>query len=283
MKFRPWILVLPATLYLFLIDIAPTIFALWASFQKYILLSPLPIEFVAFENYKKLLNDVDFWQSFVRSLTFASLSTIVQLIIGMGVAFILYRDFKGKNIFRTILVLPLGVSPIAIGCMWKLMMNPLMGPVPWILKQLGFTFNYAAISWQAFGLLVLLDTWHWLPFTAIVLLSGLVSIPKDTIESSEVDGANVLQKLLHIQLPLITNEILLVTLMRFMGSFQIFDEVWMLTTGGPGHATRFLSILLYQTALLYSIDVGYGVTISLLYLFFIVIFSWILFKIIRSV
>ena len=188
------------------------------------------------------------------------------------------RKFKGNIAFRVILTLPLAVAPIAVGSMWRIMMFPGLGPIPYYLKHfLGLNWDMTTSSSTAFATTVMMDTWHWLPLAALILLSGLASIPQAMLESAAIDGVNILQKLRFIYLPLIRFEILFVVLLRGMDAFRIFDEVWMLTGGGPGNTTRFLSVSLY-TLILRGWDMGYGAAISLVYLYVIIVMCWILFQ-----
>ena len=278
--FRAWFLLIPAMVLLVFTGLVPFFYALYIALNRYILVSATaPMKYIGLNNFRTLVNDIEFTSSFLRGVAFSAACVLVQLWLGLGVAFILFRGFKGISLFRVILCLPLAIPPIAIGSMWKLMMNPGIGPVPYLLRKVGILYDYTGNAFQAFVTTILMDTWHWTPFVALVLLAGLSAIPRETIESAEVDGASPWQMLRYVYLPLIKHECLLVILLRFMDAFRIFDEVWMLTTGGPGSATRYLSISLY-TLILKGWDMGYGAAISLVFLYVIIVLSWILFKVI---
>lgn len=184
-------------------------------------------------------------------------------------------------ITRTILCIPLAAPPIVIGTMWKLMLNPDVGPLPYLLRRLGIEFNIGQNSTHAFLATILMDMWHWTPLVALILLSGLVSIPPELYEAAEVDGAATIHKLRYVTIPLIKQEFLIATLIRFMDSLRIFDEVWMLTAGGPGGATQYLGIYIYRLVLS-QWDLGYGSAISIVSLYMVIVTSMILFRVISG-
>jgi multiple sugar transport system permease protein len=282
-KFRPWYLLIPAVGLLAFIDLAPFFYMLYLSFQRWILVSSKPVTYIGFDNYQFLVNDAEFLNAFVRGVTFAVLGIIIQLVAGLGAAFIMIRKFRGAALFKVILVLPLAVAPVAIGSMWRLMMFPGVGPIPYYLEHyLGFEWNLTGNSEMAFATTILMDTWHWLPLAALILLSGIAGISPSILESAMLDGVGSWQKLRFIYLPLIRFEILFVVLLRGMDAFRIFDEIWMLTGGGPGGATRFLSVSLY-TLILKGWDIGYGAAVSIVYLYVIIVLCWTLYQAVTRV
>jgi multiple sugar transport system permease protein len=230
-----------------------------------------------------LVNDSAFLGSLTLGTLFAFTGVVIQLLIGLATAFIIHRRFRGVGVFKVILTLPLAIAPVAVGSMWRLMMYPGIGPIPYYMERLlGIDWDITASSDIAFATTIIMDTWHWLPFVALILLAGIEKVPLDILESAEVDGVSNWQKLMHIFLPLIKYEVALVVLLRAMDAFRIFDEIWMLTGGGPGSATRYLSVLLY-TLILRGWDIGYGATVSIIFLYIIIVVSWILYQIIARV
>ena len=282
-KFRPWYLLVPAVSLLAFIDLAPFFYGIGLSLQRWMMTSPAPITYVGFDNYRFLVNDSEFLNAFVRGITFAAISIACQLLLGLGTAFIMLRKFKGDIVFKVILTLPLAVAPIAVGSMWRIMMFPGLGPIPYYLQHFfGIHWDMTGDSATAFATVVMMDTWHWLPLAALILLSGIAGVPQPLLESASIDGVTVLQKLRFIYLPLIKFEVLFVVLLRGMDAFRIFDEIWMLTGGGPGDTTRFLSISLY-TLILRGWDIGYGAAISLVYLYVIIVMCWVLYQAVMRV
>jgi multiple sugar transport system permease protein len=282
-KLRAWYLLLPAVLLLAFVDLAPFFYELYLSFTRWIFTVPQPPTYNALENYKFLVNDSAFLGSLTLGTLFAFTGVVIQLLIGLATAFIIHRRFRGVGVFKVILTLPLAIAPVAVGSMWRLMMYPGIGPIPYYMERLlGIDWDITASSDIAFATTIIMDTWHWLPFVALILLAGIEKVPLDILESAEVDGVSNWQKLMHIFLPLIKYEVALVVLLRAMDAFRIFDEIWMLTGGGPGSATRYLSVLLY-TLILRGWDIGYGATVSIIFLYIIIVVSWILYQIIARV
>jgi multiple sugar transport system permease protein len=278
-RFRPFLLVLPAIILLLFTGLLPFFYAIFYAFSNFILTSKKGIEFVGLQNFQKFVDDPEFITSLSRGVCFSSLSVLIELSLGIGIAFMLSREFKGRNFFKILLCLPLSIPPIIVGAIWRLMVYPGIGPLPYILGLLGLKYDITTDGLQALVTVVLVNVWHWIPFDALIILAGLSGIQREVIESSAVDGATTLQQLRHILMPLIKYELLLVMLIRFMDSLKIFDEVWMMTGGGPGSATRFLSISLY-TLILKGWDVGYGAAISLIFLYLMEVLTWILYKVI---
>ncbi|HDN84663.1 MAG TPA: sugar ABC transporter permease, partial [Candidatus Aerophobetes bacterium] len=166
-----------------------------------------------------------------------------------------------------------------IGSIWVLMTNPDIGPLPYILHKFGIDYNIGVNAKQAFFTVVFMDIWHWTPFVTLTLLAGLTSFPKEPFEAAKVDGANKWQTLRYITLPLLTPVILTMLFIRIMDTFRIFDEVWMLTGGGPGTATRFVSIDVVRRVLV-STDYGYGSSMSVFLLYLTIVMCWLLLNII---
>jgi multiple sugar transport system permease protein len=161
--------------------------------------------------------------------------------------------------------------------MWKLLVYPAIGPLPYYLAKLGLIWDISTNSTVALLTTVLMDTWHWLPFSVLIILAGLSGVPLAILESAAIDGVSGIKKLTHIMLPMIKFELLLVILFRGMDSFRIFDEIWMLTGGGPGSATRYLSVSLYMLTLK-GWDIGLGSAFSTLFLYIIIVMSWLLYQ-----
>jgi multiple sugar transport system permease protein len=203
-------------------------------------------------------------------------------VAGIIVALIIHRRFRGESIFKVILTLPLAIPPVAIGSMWKLLVYPAIGPLPYYLSKIGISWDITKSATNSFATTVIMDTWHWLPFSVLIILAGLTGIPKEILESAAVDGASGLRRLWYIIFPSIKFELMLVVLFRGMDAFRIFDEIWMLTGGGPGNTTRYLSVSLYMLVLK-GWDIGLGSAFSALFLYIIIVLSWILYKIIIRV
>jgi multiple sugar transport system permease protein len=249
--------------------------------MKYHVLAPQPPAYTGLNNFRFLVNDMEFWNSLRRSLAFSGAAVTFQTIAGFGIALLLKRGFRGMRLFHIILCMPLAIPPIAVGAIWRLMLVPGVGIAWYWLKTLGITFDYSTTGLHAWIATVVMDGWHWLPFSTLVLLAGIVSIPPGIVEAADLDGASGWKRIWHIVLPMIKYELLLVILMRFTDAFKIFDEVWMMTMGGPGSATRYMSVYVARL-ILTAWDMGYGATMSVVFFIIAEVFAWVLFKVVEG-
>jgi multiple sugar transport system permease protein len=204
-------------------------------------------------------------------------SFTIELTLGFALAGLLVRDFPGKAFFRTIHALPLMVAPIVVGAVWKLLVIPGFGPIPFYLKKwFGIDYNIGTYYNQAFWTTVLMDVWHWTPFVTLTILAGLNAMPKEPFESARVDGANRFQQFRFITVPLLMPMLLTTSFLRIMDALRIVDEVFMLTGGGPGASTRYVGIHIWRVVFPQT-DYGYGSAMSLLLLYFTILLCWFLF------
>lgn len=278
-QYKAWGLLAPTLVILFFIGLAPFFYVIYLSLFKYNIWSVRGMVFAGVDNFRKLMFDSSFMHSLGIGLTFVVVTCSIETLLGLVIAIFLTNEFVGKGVFRTILTLPLAIAPITIGSIWVLMTNPDIGPLPYILHKFGIDYNIGVNAKQAFFTVVFMDIWHWTPFVTLTLLAGLTSFPKEPFEAAKVDGANKWQTLRYITLPLLTPVILTMLFIRIMDTFRIFDEVWMLTGGGPGTATRFVSIDVVRRVLV-STDYGYGSSMSVFLLYLTIVMCWLLLNII---
>ena len=278
-QYKAWGLLAPTLVILFFIGLVPFFYVIYLSLFKYNIWSVRGMVFAGVDNFRKLMFDSSFMHSLGIGLTFVVITCSIETLLGLVIAIFLTNEFVGKGVFRTILTLPLAIAPITIGSIWVLMTNPDIGPLPYILHKFGIDYNIGVNAKQAFFTVVFMDIWHWTPFVTLTLLAGLTSFPKEPFEAAKVDGANKWQTLRYITLPLLTPVILTMLFIRVMDTFRIFDEVWMLTGGGPGTATRFVSIDVVRRVLV-STDYGYGSSMSVFLLYLTIVMCWLLLNII---
>jgi len=278
-----WALLAPTLIVLAVTGLAPFFYVLYVSFFNWNVFSAQAgLSFAGLENYRRLVFDQAFLSSLWITIKFTFWAVLSEMVLGFLLAQLLTRDFPGKAFFRTVHALPLMVAPIAVGATWRLMMIPGFGPVPYYLQQwFGIEYNIGRYSGQAFWTTVLMDVWHWTPLVTLTLLAGLISLPREPFESAQVDGANALQIFRYLTLPMITPVMLTTLFIRIMDALRIVDEVWMLTGGGPGSATRYTGIHLWREVFPKT-DYGYGSAMSMLLLYFTIVLSWLLFVAITS-
>jgi multiple sugar transport system permease protein len=247
--------------------ILPLLLGLWISFRNGSLLTPTS-EFVGLENYRDLLTSSAFWDSVKVTLIISILSLAIQLPLGLLLAIVVNRELRGTRFFRSSLLMPLLLTPVAVGLMWRLMMNVDNGVIDGTLEM----FGLPAIDWlgdrtMAVVSVVIVDSWQNIAFVMLLMLAGLQALPVSPLEAAQVDGANTFQKYRHVILPLLAPVALVVVMIRIIESVKLFDIIYILTGGGPGTATQNLSLLDYRlgfTFLETSRAAALGVIITLL-------------------
>jgi multiple sugar transport system permease protein len=242
-------LTLPGWLLIFLVFALPILGALWLSFRNESLDSFLPARFVGFDNYRAALADPRFWESIRTTLLLTLLCLAVQMPAGIGLAVLLDRGLRGTRLFRTVLIIPMLLTPVAVGLMWRFMFDTDLGIINWALEGLGLDGpNWLGSRWGAIWAVVIVDSWQSIPFIMLVALAGLAGLARGPQEAAAIDGAGPLQVFLWITLPALGPVILVILMIRVIDSLKMFDLIFILTTrGGPGTATQTLGMLIYNT------------------------------------
>lgn len=253
-------LVLPAVLLLLLVFAYPILRSIWLSLFSQNLATELKPVFTGLSNYTRLLGDGRFWQTFWVTARFTTISVVLELILGMAIALVLNRAFRGRNLLRTIAIIPwaLPTSLIALG--WTWIFNDQYGIVNDILLRFGLIqtgVNWLGEPFTANVAVIFADIWKTTPFISILLLAGLQSISPDLYEAYSLEGATPWQSFYRITLPLLMPQIIIAALFRFAQAFGIFDLIQVMTGGGPGGATEVVSLYIYASAMRY-LDFGYG-------------------------
>lgn len=232
----------PATLALIGI-MYPFAIAVYYSFTNYRIVSPT-FKWVGFKNYANLFTDPKFWEAMGNTTLFAIVALVVELTLGFLIALLLSKKLKGVSIMRSLLLLPLMLPPVISGMMWKTMLASNSGPINYIFG-LG---NYAWLSnpWSARAVVIFIEIWSSTPFVALVLLSGLQSLPKEPFEAARVDGAKPGFILKRLMLPMLQPFILIVLLFRVVDVMKLFDIVFATTSGGPMRVTTTIPIMVYR-------------------------------------
>ena len=246
-----WIFITPTLLLLLAINIYPLIYAISMSFTNfYANKLGREIKWVGLKNYAKILGKEAIWERMQITASFMFWTLLLQAIIGLGLALLLNKKFKGNELLTTLIVLPMMLSPAVVGVFWTYLYNPQVGLFNYIVNffyDFG-PFDMIGSSTLAPWAIVIVDTWMWTPFTMLICLAGLRSIPNYLYEAAEVDRANRLQQFIYITLPSVLPFLLLALLFRGIENFKMFDMVVELTSGGPGSATELASIQLKREA-----------------------------------
>lgn len=273
-----WALLAPTLVILAIVGFLPFLYVLYVSlFDWNPFSNQLGMQWTGVNNFRRLVFDGAFLDSLWRTGLFAFTTVTIELALGFLLAQTLVKSFPGRTFFRTIYVLPLVMAPIAVGATWRLLTIPGFGPIPYFLdKWFGIDFRLATYANQAFMTVIAMDIWHWTPFVTLTLLAGLTAMPKEPLEQAQVDGANRWQVFRYLTIPMMMPVLLTVIFIRLMDALRIVDEVFMLTSGGPGTATQFIGIHIYRVVVPKT-DYGYGSAMSLLVLYFTIVLCWLLF------
>ena len=232
-----------------LLFILPILFVIIISFTNYRLGMHLKeVRFLGAGNYTRLFSGAEaaFFYSLFISIFFMFLATACQMAIGMVCAVLLNREFRFKGIVIACLILPIVLTPSIASQIWKLMFNTEFGVINFFLDAL-FNIRPLWLTDNAFLAVLIATVWQFTPFVTLMLYAGLRSLPESPYESAIIDGANRVQLFMHITLPLMRRLILLCALLRSIDMLKTFDIPYVLTQGGPGYATRFLGLLIYDT------------------------------------
>jgi len=266
-KFSPYLLVLPALLFLVVFLVYPMINTIWLSFWKYSYFEPEMRTFIGLKNYFSLFKDIGFYSSLLFTICFTVVCISIEFFIGLSLALVLKKVSKFGTVIRTISIFPYMVAPIATGQIWRLLFNLDAGMVNYILT----VFSVHPVNWLgsnsgAFWAVVISQVWKSTPFVMLVLLSGLQSIPEEVYEAAVVDGANSWQSFKSITFPLLLPSVTIALVFETIFKLRVFDLVITLTGGGPGKATTPLGILL-QRNYFQTYEAGYSGAISVVLLF----------------
>ena len=223
--------------------------------------------FVGLRHFAALPGDPLVRAGLVNTLLFAVLSVAAEMVIGFFLAVLVSRAVAGRIVYRTIFLLPILIPGIVIGAIWKLMYNPDFGVINQLLALVGLR-GHDWLGDRALALLsvVVVDIWHWTPFVFVLLLAGIEALPQDMYEAARVDGASAWQELRYVTFPMMLPTLLVTLVFRLVVSFKVFDEVYLLTGGGPGTATEVVSFTIFRR--FFTEDrAGYGAAISVIVLF----------------
>lgn len=248
---RPYLLVLPAVA-LTIGILYPFVQGAIYAFQNYRATRPDPA-FIGLRNFERILTDDGFWHSVSVTARFAVGATVVETVLGVAVALLLARSSLVSRVLERFLILPLMVAPIIATIMWRLMMQPSVGILNYVLRPLGLgDLAWTDTPTMAMFSVILIDVWIYTPFVALLVLAGLRSLPRAPFEAASVEGAGFWFTFRNLTLPMLWPYILVAVIFRFMDSLKVFDIIFALTGGGPGNATMALQVQAYQDAIPFS-------------------------------
>lgn len=206
---------------------------------------------VGFANYAAVLGASGFWSALGRSVLWVVANAVVQTALALGVALILNQRFPGVRIARTWIILAWIVPTVVVVIIWRWLLSTSGGMINPLLMQFGLIerpVGFFATRNGAMATLIMINSWRWFPFTALMMLAGLTRIPGDLYEAARIDGASAVRRFTRITWPLLQPTLVVLGVVGTLLSFNVFDVIWLLTAGGPSQATQTLPVMIYETA-----------------------------------
>ncbi|TFV61144.1 sugar ABC transporter permease [Mycobacterium sp. PS03-16] len=260
---------LPALIFTIVVTQIPFLFTLYYSTLSWNLVRPGSREFIGLQNYLDVVKDGTFWQVALNTVVIIVATVLISVVLGLCLALLLDRAFLGRGVVRTLLITPFLVTPVAGALMWKTaMLDPVFGIVNWILPGPGIDF----VSQYPLSSVIVALVWQWTPFMMLLILAGLQSMPRDILEAGRVDGASAFQLFRELTLPHLRRFIELGTVLGAIYLVNTFDQIFMMTQGGPGTASANLPFYIYQRAFL-GFDIGQAAAMGVIVVIFTIILA----------
>lgn len=278
-KHRKWVLAAPAMIFVALLLIFPVAWTLILSFTNSKGSVRAPFDFIGLENYITVLTDTDrFWPAVGRTVYFTGGALLFEVIFGIAIALLLWKPFRGERWVRVAILLPLVATPVAVGMMWRLIFEPNIGFANEMLSWVGIPAQpWLTSADTALTTLIFVDVWQWTPMVTLIILAGLTALPEEPEEAARVDGANWVQRLWFITLPLLRPTILAAVILRGIDALKTFDILYATKGKGGGSFHEVETLNLYAYGLSFDYN-RYGQSSTVLILFFLMIIGliWIL-------
>ncbi len=247
-----WLFVGPSIVLLLAVNIFPLIWTINLSFTNFKANRLREVKHIGLRNYERILSDTDTWLSLQATAHFLFWTIFFQVVIGFGLAYLINKKFKGNDLWTTIIVLPMMLSPAVVGNFWTFLYQPQIGLFNYVVEFFSgvdsSSFSMIGDTGLAPWSIVIVDTWMWTPFVMLICLAGLRSIPDSIYEAAECDRASKWRQFWTLTVPMVLPFLMLAVLFRGIENFKMFDLVVQLTGGGPGSLTTLTSIDLKREA-----------------------------------
>jgi multiple sugar transport system permease protein len=254
---HPGLFLAPAAVTLGAVALFPALAVLWLSLEER---SPLlaAARFVGFDNYTRLIADARFWNALANTVYFSALSVALEVLLGLLIALLLARAFRGRALLYSIILLPWAIPTVVSARLWEWLYNADYGVLNYLL---GTHVNWLGSPGWALHAAILMDVWKATPFVALLLIAGLQTIPRELYQAAALDGAGAWTTFRRITLPLLVPLLLVVLVFRTIDAFRVFDAIYVLTGGGPANSTETVSIYAYKV-LFQALEFGYGSAVA---------------------
>ena len=271
-KHMKGILVTPSLIFIIIMIIVPLGYNFALSFTDWQMSLVKAPKFLGLANYPNILKDERFLNSVWRTVVFSGIAILIETILGVALAVLINRKFYGRRLVQALMLLPVVATPVAMGMVWQLILEPSIGIGNVVVQALGFAPRpfLATTSFESMFWLIMIDVWEWTPMVMLMVYGGLMTIPQDPYESAVIDGANKWQIFTRITLPLASSSILIAVLMRLIDVVKTYDIIYATTQGGPSFATETINIYGYLNMFAYY---RFGKAAAISVLFFIVVMA----------
>ncbi len=276
---KAWFLVLPVLLLVAFSAIIPLMTVVNYSVQD--TFGNNVFFWVGVEWFEELLHSPRFWQALLRNLIFSAIILAIQIPLGVFIALNMPRSGWGVSVCLVLMALPLLIPWNVVGTIWQVFGRVDIGLLGYSLARLGINYNYVQDPLAAWITVIVMDVWHWTSLVVLLCYAGLVSIPDAYFQAARIDGASRWSVFRYIQLPKMNRVLLIAVLLRFMDSFMIYTEPFVVTGGGPGNETTFLSIDLVKMAI-GQFDVGPAAAMSLVYFLIVLTVCWVFYTVMTN-
>ncbi len=262
----------PAVIVLFLIVILPIGYNLYLTFTKWTIGLGEP-RFIGLDNFLELLSDERVWNGTKVMVYFSGMSLSIELVLGLLIALYFNRTFKGSELVQAIYIIPFAATPVAVALIWRIMLNPEIGVLNYLLTGIGLPGSLWVSSEQmVIPTLVMVDVWKWTPMITLIVLAGLKSLPPDPFEAARIDGASMFQIFRYITLPLIRPVLIAALMLRSLDNLKEFDMIYTITQGGPGIASETLYLYSYNVGFSFF-KAGYGSALMVVVFLIVLVFN----------
>ena len=269
---RHWLFLTPVLIVMLLTAVIPVIFTFALSLTTSETGKYLNRDFSGFDQYARAATDPQFWSALTIQLVFVSFSVALQIGLGLLIALALTRDTRLSRAMRGPLLAPAVLPTIIVALVFKFLLHSQLGAISYYLRPFGIDQAWLDNGTTALIVIILVDVWQFTPITALLLLAGIQSIPKDYLEAATLDGAGPVKRTLWVTIPLLGPVLVTVAVLRIIDAVQVFPTIYILTSGGPGTATTVLNFFGFSTFFVKG-DVAYGTTIAILLTFISVVIA----------
>ncbi len=256
---------LPGFLVLLAIILFPLLFTIRVSLSGWDAITP-GLGWVGIKNYLNVFGDTRFWQSMLRLSGMAVGSVLIQYVLGFALALLVWRDIKYKRFFRVLFLIPMMTTPVIMTVIWRTILHESLGPANDLLGVVGLgPYQWLTSPAWSIAAIMMVEVWQWTPFMFLLLLAGLISLPREPFLAAAIDGAGPIRTFFNVTFPLLAPVSIGAIIIRLIEASKLIETVYVLTSGGPGTATETAGYYVYIKGLR-DFDIGYAAALSITYL-----------------